>query len=52
MIQLEIIVNNKVMARTRKVNLDWPNFEVRFMEKLSVYVFTKPSTVKMRILKC
>ncbi|CAK70738.1 unnamed protein product (macronuclear) [Paramecium tetraurelia] len=50
-VQLEIVINNQVVAQTRKVNLDWPSFEARIMEKLQVYVFTKPTSVKLRIWK-
>lgn len=46
---LELIINNQVVARTREVRLNWPTFEARFMEKVQVYVFTKPSTIKLRV---
>lgn len=46
---VEVVINGHVMARTRKVKVDWPSFEVEFQEKFQIFVYTKPYSVKLRV---
>lgn len=39
-----------MVAQSKKVNLSWPRFQCEFKERFQVYVFTKPSTLKLQIL--
>ena len=47
---LRVIINDVYVARTRKCFVDWPSFEVNFMEKLQIYLFSKPSSMKLEVV--
>ena len=44
------MINNQVVAKSRKIQLTWPTFRCRFMQKYSVYVYSKPSSIKLQIM--
>jgi len=44
-----IYINGVYVGRTKKVFLEWPSFEVNFLEKFQIYLFRKPATIEFRI---
>lgn len=46
-----MIVNNEVVGETEPVNLSWPNFELSFNYKFSLYVYNKPSIARLVIYR-
>lgn len=38
------------MTRTRKCFVEWPSFEVNILEKLQIFLFTKPSSIKLEVV--
>jgi hypothetical protein len=49
-VYIRILINGEYVSRTRKCWIDWPSYEVNFMEKLEVYLFTKPSSIRLQIV--
>lgn len=47
---IRIYINDVYVARTRKQYIDWPSFEVTFLEKFQIYLFTKPGSIKFQIV--
>ena len=37
------------VGRTQKKNVEWPSFEVSFLEKFQIYLFRKPASIEFRI---
>lgn len=39
------------MARSEKINMQWPSFKVPFNQKYSVVVYSGPSKIQVEIIK-
>ena len=46
---LRLLVNNVYVARTRKQFIRWPQFEVPFMERFQLHVFTRPVDIEVQV---
>lgn len=46
---LKIYINDNLMAKTDKVNISWPSFEVEFFEKFQIFLYTKPYNVRVDV---
>jgi coiled-coil and C2 domain-containing protein 2A len=46
---VKVYINNELMAKTPKVAISWPEFEVNFRELLNVFIFTKPYSIAVEI---
>jgi len=49
MVQVKLKINNKEVASTRKVRLEFPGFEANIFEKFSIFLYTKPSSIMLQI---
>ncbi|KRX04663.1 hypothetical protein PPERSA_04478 [Pseudocohnilembus persalinus] len=48
---VKLLINNKIVAETKTQNLKWPYFEVAFMEKFQILLYSKPSSIKLQVYK-
>ena len=47
---VRIIINGQYVARTKKYFVEWPSFEINIHEKLQIFLFTKPSSIKAEVV--
>lgn len=48
-IWIEVYINGGRVGCTKKMNLEWPSFEVNFLEKFQIYLFRKPAFIEFRV---
>lgn len=49
MVYAKLLIDNQMVATSRKVPLKWPSFEADLMDQFQIYVFTLPHQVEMEI---
>lgn len=38
------------VTQTKKCSIEWPSFEINILEKFQIYLFTKPSSIRLEVV--
>ena len=47
-----LLINDRKVSKTNKVQISWPNFNFAMKEIFQVHVFTIPSSIKVELILC
>ncbi|EGR28239.1 hypothetical protein IMG5_180790 [Ichthyophthirius multifiliis] len=48
---VELVVNGQVVTRSKSCFVEWPSYEVKIMEQFYILVFTRPSSMQLRVIQ-